>query len=66
MLDRRVCTLEQKRTKKSGQPKLPAGDEVPRKRQGLFEFFGEDGELQLGLGERLYNGGLGVFGGGVA
>jgi hypothetical protein len=32
----------------------------------LFEFFGEDGELQLGLGERLYDGGFRVFGGGVA
>ena len=32
----------------------------------LLEFFGEDGELELGLGERLYDGGLGVFRGGVA
>jgi hypothetical protein len=39
---------------------------VPRKRHGLLEFFGEDGELELGLGERLNHGGLGVFRGGVA
>src|SRR5712692_946680 len=32
----------------------------------LFEFFGHQGELELGLGEGLDNGGLGVFGGGVA
>src|SRR5260370_19609606 len=51
---------------KNGQPKLPAKDEVPRKRHGLFEFFGEYGKLELRLGERLYHGGLGVFGGGVA
>ena len=32
----------------------------------LLEFFGEDGELELGFGQGLYNGGLGVFRGGVA
>src|SRR5712692_8703852 len=32
----------------------------------LFEFFGHQGELELGLGEGLDNGGLGVFGGSVA
>src|SRR5260370_14321107 len=32
----------------------------------LFEFLGEDGELELRFGQGLYDGGLGVFGGGVA
>ncbi len=52
--------------KKAGSRSCPQGKEVPRRRQELFEFFGEDGELELGLGERLYDGGLGVFRGGVA
>jgi hypothetical protein len=38
----------------------------PGRWQKLFEFFGEDGELQLGLGERLYDDGLGAFRGGIA
>jgi hypothetical protein len=32
----------------------------------LFEFFGEDGELELGFGEGFDDGGLGGFGSGVA
>lgn len=32
----------------------------------LFELFGHDGELELGLGERLDHDGLGAFRGGVA
>jgi len=54
----------QRSEKKSGQllKKLPAGDEVPRRRQGLFKFFGHHRERELGLGERLDDGGLGVFG----
>src|SRR5260370_10362287 len=55
------------RTKKAGSLKsCPQGKEVPRRRQGLFELFGHYGEGELGFGARLDNGGLGVFGGGVA
>jgi hypothetical protein len=43
-----------------------AAGRLRRRPLKLFEFFGEDGELELGLGERLYDGGLGVFRGGVA
>ena len=39
---------------------------MPRRRQGLFKFFGHDGKSELGLGQGLYDGGLGVFGAGVA
>src|ERR1700682_6752937 len=56
----------EEKKKKAGSRSCPPGKEVPRKRQGLFEFFGEDGELELCFGQGLYNGGLGVFGGGVA
>ena len=52
--------------KKAGSRSCPPGKEVPLRRQGLFEFFSEDGELELCFGQRLYDGGLGVFGGGVA
>ena len=39
---------------------------MPRRRQGLFKFFGHHRERELGFGERLDDGGLGVFRGGVA
>src|SRR5260370_20645514 len=52
--------------KRAAWKKLPAGDEVPRRRQGLFEFFGHDGELKLGLGERLHDGSRGVLRRGIA
>jgi hypothetical protein len=39
---------------------------VPRRRQGLLEFFGHNRERELRLSERLDDGGLSVFGGGVA
>ncbi len=57
---------------------LPAGKREPKKKgaaalrptkakvRGLFEFFGHYGELELGFGEGLDDGGLGVFGSGVA
>src|SRR6266851_7446368 len=49
--------------KKSGQlgKSCPPGKEAPRRRQGLFEFFGHDRELQLGLGERLHHDGFGAL-----
>jgi len=34
-------------------------------RARLFEFFGHDGELELGLGKRLHDNGFGAFRGGV-
>jgi hypothetical protein len=51
---------------KSGQLGCPPGKEAPRWRQGLFEFFGHDGELELGFGKRLHDDGLGAFRRGVA
>jgi hypothetical protein len=36
-----------------------------RSSKGLFEFFGEDGELELGFGQGLDDDGFGAFGGGV-
>src|SRR6202171_6291048 len=56
----------EEKKKKAGSRSCPPGKEVPLRRQGLFEFFGEDGELELCFGQGLYDGGLGVFGGGVA
>src|SRR5713226_2285852 len=53
-------------TKKAGSRSCPPGKEVPRRRQGLFKFFGHYWERELGLGERLYDGSFGVFRGGVA
>src|SRR6266849_9949369 len=47
--------------KKAGSRSCPPGKEAPRRRQGLFEFFGHDGELQLGLGERLHHDGFGAL-----
>src|SRR5258708_18685920 len=41
------------------------GKEAPRRRQGLFKLFGHYRERELGFGERLYDGGLGVFRSGV-
>jgi hypothetical protein len=38
---------------------------VPRRRQGLFKLFGHHGKRKLGLGQRLDDGGFGVFGRGV-
>src|SRR5260370_24907614 len=52
--------------KKGAAEAARQGKEWPAKRQGLFKFFGHYRELELGLGERLYDGGLGVFRGGVA
>src|SRR5258708_40376459 len=42
------------------------GKEVPRRRQGLFKLFGHYGKRELGFGQGLDDGGLGVFGSGVA
>ncbi len=39
---------------------------MPRRRQGLFKFFGHNRERELGFGQGLDDGGLGVFGAGVA
>ena len=39
---------------------------MPPKRQGLLKFFGHNRERELGFGEGLDHGSLGVFGGGVA
>src|SRR5882757_8361547 len=54
------------RIKKAGSRSCPPGKEVPRRRQGLFKLFGHYRKRELGFGERLYDGGLGVFRGGVA
>src|SRR5260370_14502205 len=51
---------------KAGSRSCPPGKEEPRRRQGLFKFFGHNGKRELGFGEGLDEGGLGVFGGGVA
>src|SRR5216683_3891749 len=53
-------------TKKAGSRSCPPGKEVPRRRQGLFKFFGHYWERELGFGQGLYDGGLGVFRRGVA
>ncbi len=39
---------------------------MPRRRQGLFKFFGHHRERELGFGERLDDSSFGVFGTGVA
>jgi len=52
--------------KKAGSRSCPRGKEAPPRRQGLFELFGEDGELELGFGQGLDDDGFGAFGGGVA
>ena len=39
---------------------------MPPKRQGLFKLFGHHRKRKLGFGQRLDDGGLGIFGGGVA
>src|SRR5258708_4213287 len=55
-------------TKKAGSFEEAArqGKEVPRRRQGLFKLFGHYGKRELGFGQGLDDGGLGVFGSGVA
>src|SRR5713226_1484251 len=53
-------------TKKAGSRSCPPGKEVPRRRQGLFKLFGHYRKRELGFGQRLYDGSLGVFRRGVA
>src|SRR5713101_5752022 len=62
----KACGIGARRIKKAGSRSCPPGKEVPRRRQGLFKLFGHYRKRELGFGERLYDGGLGVFGGGVA
>ena len=52
--------------KAGSQKSCPQGKKVPRRRQGLFEFFGHNGKRELGLSEGLDDGGLGVFSASVA
>src|SRR6516165_3693602 len=54
-----------RRNKKRARRTCPLGKELSRKPYKLFKFLGHDGELQLGLGKRLYNQALGQFGSGV-
>src|SRR6202158_5332719 len=63
MRDQNEC---RSRRKKAGSRGCPLRKESPQERQELLELFGEDGELELCFGQGLYDGGLGVFGGGVA
>src|SRR6266849_414107 len=49
--------------KKAGNSWLPAGKS---RRMELFNVFGEDGELQFGLGKRLHHCGLSAFRGSVS
>ena len=63
--DNQVFNAE-KRKKRAAKKAARQGKEAPRRRRGLFKFFGHYGELELGFGQGLYDGGLGVFGGGVA
>ena len=62
----KACWTGVEAKEKAGSRSCPPGKEAPPKRQGLFEFFGHDWKLELGLGERLDDGGLGAFRGGIA
>src|SRR5437016_14087558 len=54
-----------RRNKKRARATCPLRKSAAAEPAKLFEFLRHDGELQLGLGERLYHQDLGQFGSGV-